>query len=140
MAERSLNKCEFIGRLGKDAETKFTPSGVAVTNFSIACSESWKDKQSGEQKEKTEWVNCVLWRAENLANFLTKGSRVYVAGKLSTRSWEAQDGSKRYATEVVVDEVILLGSKDGSGSGGNKASKPVSNDFGGTLTDDDVPF
>lgn len=115
MASRSVNKVILVGHLGKDAETKFTPSGASVTRFSVATSRRWKDQQSGEWKEETDWHNISLWRSENLAPYLTKGKQVYVEGRLQTRSYEDKDGQKKYSTEVVADDVILLG---GRGEGG----------------------
>ena len=109
MASRSVNKVILVGHLGRDAETKFTPGGAAVTRFSVATNRRWKDKDSGEWKEETDWSNVVLWRSENLANYLTKGKQIYVEGRLQTRSYEDKDGKKVYATEVVADDVILLG-------------------------------
>src|ERR1700690_679445 len=108
MASRSVNKVTLIGHLGRDAETKFTPAGVAVTKFSIATSRRWKDQTSGEWKEETDWHNVVLWRAENLANYLLKGKQVYVEGRLQTRSYEDKDGKKLWFTEVGAEDVILL--------------------------------
>jgi single-strand DNA-binding protein len=159
MASRSVNKAILIGNLGRDAETKFTPGGTAVTKFSVATSRRWKDKQSGEWKEETDWTNIVLWQAENLANYLTKGTRVYVEGRIHTRNYDDKDGKKVYATEVVADEVILLGGKgDGTGRGDEFSQQPVSmprsaqvaapprqpaapqEDYGQGITDDDVPF
>jgi single-strand DNA-binding protein len=160
MASRSVNKAILIGHLGRDAETKFTPGGTAVTKFSVATSRRWKDKQSGEWKEETDWTNITLWQAENLANYLTKGKQVYVEGRIHTRSYDDKDGKKVYSTEVVADEVILLG---GQGAGGGKGGgdefaqqAPVSmprsaqgaaprqqapqEDYGQGITDDDVPF
>lgn len=156
MASRSVNKVILIGHLGKDAETKFTPSGVSMTKFSVATNRRWKDQQSGEWKEETDWANVVLWRQENLANYLTKGKQVYVEGRLQTRSWEDKDGKKQYMTEVVADELILLGGRGGDG-GQDSGSQPVSmprsaprsqqpagpsEEIGGgqEITDDDVPF
>ncbi|MFN7925337.1 MAG: single-stranded DNA-binding protein [Bryobacteraceae bacterium] len=118
MASRSVNKVILLGHLGKDAETRFTPQGSAVTNFTIATSRRWKDQQTGEWKEQTEWHNVVLWRSENVSNYLTKGKQVYVEGRLQTRSWDDKDGNKRYTTEVVADDVILLGGR-GGGEGGD---------------------
>lgn len=116
MAGRSVNKVIMLGRLGKDAETKFTPSGIAKTTFSVATERRWKN-QSGEWQSETDWSNVVLWRSENLAPYLTKGQQVYLEGRLSNRSYE-KDGEKKYITEVVADEVILCGSKrEGSGDG-----------------------
>jgi len=120
MASRSVNKVILVGHLGRDAETKFTPSGVPVTKFSVATNRRWKDQQSGEWKEETDWANVVVWRQENLANYLTRGKQVYVEGRLQTRSYDDKDGKKNYMTEVVADEVILLG---GRGEGGG-ASAP----------------
>ena len=163
MASRSVNKVILVGHLGRDAETKFTPGGAAVTKFSVATNRRWKDKDSGEWKEETDWSNVVLWRSENLANYLTKGTQVYVEGRLQTRSYEDKDGKKVYATEVVAEDVILLGGRSqggGGGRGGDEYSQqPVSQprgaapsrtpapatqqdeQFGGQgITDDDVPF
>src|ERR1700758_148565 len=156
---RSVNKVILVGNLGRDAETKFTPSGAAVTRFSVATTRSWKDQQSNEWKEETNWTNVTLWRQENLANYLTKGKQVYVEGRLQTRSYEDKDGKKGYSTEVVADDVILLGGQGGAGGrGGDEYSQqPVSmprsaqrsappqpaaqhDDFPQGITDDDVPF
>src|SRR5437763_674313 len=131
MASRSVNKVILLGHLGKDAETKFTPSGVAKTSFSLATSRRWKDQQSGEWKEDTTWHNIVLWRSEKLADYLQKGKQVYIEGRIENRSWEDKEGQKRYITEVVADDVILLGSGGGGGggrseSGGEFDQRPVS--------------
>ncbi len=168
MASRSVNKVILIGNLGKDAETKFTPSGVSMTRFSVATSRRWKDQQSGEWKEETDWTNVVLWRQENVGQYLTKGKQVYVEGRLHTRSYDDKDGQKRYATEVVADDVILLGGRgEGGGDsgggysqeprmvsqprsaaprpeggmGGGAAASPASGSpFEAGISDDDVPF
>jgi len=158
MASRSVNKVILIGNLGRDAETKFTPSGAAVTRFAVATTRSWKDQQTNEWKEETNWTNVVLWRQENLANYLTKGKQIYVEGRLQTRSYDDKDGKKVYATEVVAEEVILLGGRGdaaGESGGGRSTARAGSsapsrtggggsapdNDFGGMgVTDDDVPF
>src|SRR3954465_13000675 len=129
MASRSVNKVILVGHLGRDAETKFTPGGAAVTRFSVATNRRWKDKDSGEWKDETDWSNVVLWRSENLANYLTKGKQIYVEGRLHTRSYEDKDGKKVYATEVVADDVILLGGQGGGAgrTGGDEYSQqPVS--------------
>jgi single-strand DNA-binding protein len=163
MASRSVNKVILLGHLGKDAETKFTPSGVAKTSFTLATNRRWKDQQTGEWKDETDWHNCVIWRAENVANYLQKGKQVYLEGRLQTRSYE-QDGQKKYYTEVICDDLILLGSGGGRGgdSGGEsefsappargpvsmprsaqqrpQASQPPAEDFNQGITDDDVPF
>jgi single-strand DNA-binding protein len=159
MASRSVNKVILIGHLGKDAETKFTPSQVACTKFSVATNRRWKDQQTGEWKEETDWANIVLWRSENLAQYLTKGKQVYVEGRLQTRSWDDKDGKKQYMTEVVADEVILLGGRgEGAPPGAPDFNQqPVSmprsaqqrpkpapaaeeTSFDQGITDDDVPF
>ena len=155
---RSVNKVILLGNLGRDAETKFTPSGTAVTRFSVATTRSWKDQQSGEWKEETNWTNVVLWRQENVANYLTKGRQVYVEGRLQTRSYDDKDGKKVYATEVVADDVILVGGRGDSAPGeaaGMSSSGPRSvpsakprpaaahaeePPFEMGITDDDVPF
>src|SRR5579884_2111594 len=115
MASRSVNKVILLGHLGRDAETKFTPSGAAVTKFSVATNRRWKDQQTGEWKEETNWTNVVLWRGENVAPYLTKGKQVFVEGRLQTRSYDDKDGKKVWTTEVVADDVILLGGKEGAG-------------------------
>jgi single-strand DNA-binding protein len=153
MASRSVNKVILIGHLGRDAETKFTPSGAAATRFSVATSRRWKDQQTGDFKEETNWTNVVLWRSENLANYLLKGKQVYVEGRLQTRNYDDKDGKKVYATEVVAEEVILLSSRgegEGGGAGtarGRAAASPgggggmVDDDPGPMgVTDDDIPF
>ena len=160
MASRSVNKVILVGNLGKDAETKFTPGGAAVTKFTIATGRRWKDQQSGEWKEETDWHNVVLWRAENLANYLTKGKQVYIEGRLHTRSYDDKDGKKQYFTEVVAEDVLLLGGRGGDagagGGGGEYPSGPVSmprsaqrpapaasapaESISQEITDDDVPF
>ena len=98
----------LIGNLGKDAETKHTAGGVARTNFTLATSRRWKDQQTGEWREETDWHDVVLWRSENVAPYLQKGKQVFVEGRLQTRSWEDQSGNRRYRTEVVADNLILL--------------------------------
>ncbi len=118
MASRSVNKVILLGNLGKDAETRFTPAGIARTTFSVATSRRWKDQQTGEWKEETDWHNIVLWRSESVANYLTKGKKVYVEGRLQTRSYDDKDGVKKYVTDVVADELILVGGRDEAGSGG----------------------
>src|SRR5579862_2228163 len=117
MASRSVNKVILVGHLGRDAETKFTPGGVSVTSFSVATSRRWKDQQSGEWKEETDWSNVTLWRGENLAPYLTKGKQVYVEGRLQTRSYDDKDGKKVWRTDVVAEDVILLGGRGGEGGG-----------------------
>jgi single-strand DNA-binding protein len=151
---RGLNKVMLIGNLGRDAETRHTPSGVAVTNFSIATARRIKD-QSGEWRDETDWHDIVLWRGENVAPYLLKGTQVYVEGRLQTRSWDDQAGQKKYRTEVVVDGnmgLMLLSGGGGSGGGrgegggggrpsgggGGRSSGPADDDL--AISDDDVPF
>ena len=95
MSERSLNRVTLIGRLGKPAETKFTPAGAACTKFSVATSQSWKDKSTGEWRDDTTWTNVVLWRQEKVGEYLLKGTQVYVEGRLSTRSYDEKDSGKK---------------------------------------------
>lgn len=112
---RGINKVILIGNLGSDPETKYMPSGNAVTNCSIATSESWKDKQTGEQQERTEWHRVVFFNrlAEIAGEYLKKGSKVYVEGSLRTRKWQGQDGQDRYTTEIVANEMQMLDSRGG---------------------------
>ena len=114
-----VNKVILVGRLGKDPEVRNLDNGATVANFTIATSESYKDKTTGEKKEITEWHNIVLWRglAEISQKYLHKGDLVYIEGKLRTRSWE-KEGITRYTTEVVADNMTMLGSRGGSGGGG----------------------
>lgn len=108
----SVNKVILIGRLGKDPEVRYMTNGEAVANFSMATSERWKDK-SGEQQEKNEWHNCVVYRrlAEVVGEYLKKGSQIYIEGKLQTRKWQTKEGQDRYTTEIVVDQMQMLGGK-----------------------------
>jgi single-strand DNA-binding protein len=118
---RGINKVILVGNLGQDPETRAMPSGKAVTNIRIATSEGWKDKQTGEQKEATEWHTVVFFDrlAEIAAEYLRKGSQVYVEGKLRTRKWQDKaTGADRYSTEVVANELQMLGSRGGAGGGG----------------------
>src|SRR3954465_13432673 len=117
---KSVNKVILIGTLGKDPELKYTPQGTAVTKFSMATNENFKDKQSGEWKERTEWHNIVCWQrtAEVAAEYLKKGRKVYIEGRLTTRSWDDKEtGQKKYMTEVVANDLVLLGDRGGSGGG-----------------------
>lgn len=117
-----INKAILLGRLGKDPELRHTPSGVPVCSFSIATSETYTDRNTGEKREQTEWHNIVLWRklGETAAKYLRKGSQVYIEGKIRTRSWDDDSGQKRYTTEVVADVMQLLGRPEGQG-----ASEPM---------------
>jgi len=118
---RGINKVILVGNLGQDPETRYMPSGGAVTNVSIATSESWKDKNSGQMQERTEWHRVVFFNrlAEIVAQYLKKGSKVYVEGSLRTRKWQGQDGQDRYTTEIVASEMQMLDSRGGPGGGGD---------------------
>jgi len=130
----SVNLVVLIGNLGKDPEVKYTAGGQAVATFSIACNESWTDKDSGQKKERTEWVNIVVWGklAEICGEYLKKGKQVYISGRLQTRSWDDKDGNKRYMTEVVADKMVMLGGT--AQSGASPATKP------NREIDDDIPY
>ena len=138
---RGINKVILIGNLGKDPETRYSADGAAITNITIATSESWKDK-TGEQQERTEWHRVVFFNklGEIAGQYLKKGSQVYVEGALRTRKWQGQDGKDNYTTEVVANEMQMLGSKGGSGSN-DAAPQPASSPAGGfDQFDDDIPF
>ena len=146
---RSLNRVFLIGHLGKDAETAYTASQIAVTKFSVATTRRWKDQASGDWKEETDWTRVVAWRMEKLGEYLLKGTQVHVEGRLRNYSYEDRDGKKVYATEVVAEEIILLGSKDGQRSGPRQAGAPPPRQAApqggggwspGDIPDDDVPF
>ncbi|KIH76242.1 single-strand binding protein [Geoalkalibacter ferrihydriticus] len=115
----SINKVILVGNLGKDPELRYTPSGVAVATFSLATSERYKDK-SGEQQEKTEWHNIVAWRqlAEICGKYLHKGKQIYIEGKIQTRKYQDRDGNDRYITEIVADQMQMLGGRGDEGSSG----------------------
>ena len=115
-----LNKVLLIGNLGQDAETRHTASGTAVTSFRLATTRRFKDQSTGDWQERTEWHNVVLWRGERVAPYLRKGKRVFVEGRLQTRSWEGRDGQTRYQTEVVCEpfRLMLLGGPEGQSGGG----------------------
>jgi single-strand DNA-binding protein len=118
MASRGVNKVILIGNLGADPETRYMPSGGAVTNVRLATSESWRDKNSGDTQERTEWHRVVFFNklAEIAAEYLRKGSQVYVEGSIRTRKWQGQDGQDRYTTEIVADEMQMLGGRSSGGS------------------------
>ena len=123
---RGINKVILVGNLGKDPETRYMPSGGAVTNITVATSESWKDKQTGQQQERTEWHRVVFFNrlAEIAAEYLRKGGKVYIEGSLRTRKWQGQDGQDRYTTEIVASEMQMLDSRS-SGPSGNYESAPT---------------
>ena len=158
---RGVNKVILVGTLGKDPETRYMPSGSAVTNMRIATNEQWKDKQTGEQQERTEWHSIAMFGrlAEIAAEYLRKGQQVYIEGKLRTRKWQDKEGKDRYTTEIVADEMQMLGGKGGgasagerapagaaagggSGGGGSGGSRAAVNDSGAPPGDfdDDIPF
>jgi len=162
MASRSVNKVILLGNLGKDADTKFTPTGISLSKFSLATTRRSKDPQSGEWKDTTDWHNIVMWRTENLANYLLKGKKIYLEGRIESRSYEDKEGQKKYITEIVCDatSVVLLGGGDrgesvpeSSGDFPQPVSMPRSaqrpqpaaaaapaDEFSQGITDDDVPF
>lgn len=139
----SLNKVMLIGRLGKEVEVRFTASGVAVANFSLATSEKFKNK-AGETEERTEWHNVQLWQklAEIAGEYLTKGSLVYIEGRLQTRKWQDKEGNDRYTTEIVGERMQMLGSKGDSGRSDRAASgsQPSGHENSSMPDDDDIPF
>lgn len=157
----SVNKVILIGNLGRDPETRYMPNGEAVTNVTIATTESWKDRNSGERQEKTEWHRVTFYRrlAEIAGEYLKKGSQVYVEGRLETRKWTDKEGKDRYTTEIIASEMRMLGSRAGSGAPSYDASddgapaarpaakaaasggKPQGKGPGGIADmDDDIPF
>lgn len=162
---KSVNKVILLGTLGKDPELKYTPQGTPVAKFSLATNSSYKDKQSGEWKETTEWHNIVAWQrtAEVAAEYLKKGSKCYIEGRITNRSWDDKEtGQKRYMTEIIVNDLVLVGGKrDGEGGeGGGRSRGAASGGFdqrsspgGGhednfsqasanslEITDEDIPF
>jgi single-strand DNA-binding protein len=152
---RGINKVILIGNLGADPETRSMPSGMNVSNLRIATSESWKDKQSGEQKERTEWHSVVLFGrlGEIAAEYLRKGSQVYIEGSLRTRKWQDKEGRDRYTTEIVASEMQMMGGRGGGSGGGmgagggggemrerSGAPEAAPAGAGPTDFDDDIPF
>ncbi len=153
---RGVNKVILVGNLGADPETRSMPSGMTVTNIRIATSESWKDKASGAQQERTEWHNIALFGrlGEIAAEYLRKGSQVYVEGKLRTRKWQDKQGNDRFTTEIIADNMQMLGARAGggapamSGERGAGAGAPPRDDYdqspapagGKEEFDDDIPF
>jgi len=161
MASRGVNKVILVGNLGADPETRFMPSGGSVTNARLATSETWKDKQTGQPQERTEWHRVVFFNrlAEIAGEYLRKGSKVYVEGSIRTRKWQDQSGQDRYTTEIVANEMQMLDSRGSSGMGGDggydypeaSQSSPGGNAGGGSAApapapaaqdpyDDDIPF
>jgi single-strand DNA-binding protein len=149
---RGINKVILVGHLGRDPEVRYSPNGGAVTNITLATSESWKDKNSGEKQERTEWHRVVFFGrlAEIAGEYLKKGRQIYVEGRLQTRKWQDKEGKDRYTTEIVAGEMQMLGSREGRGApsdageseaaagaapSGRPAAKSTAQDF-----DDDIPF
>lgn len=146
---RGINKVIIVGNVGADPETRYMPSGSAVTNLTVATNESWKDKATGEQKDRTEWHKVAMFNrlAEIAAEYLRKGSQVYIEGKLRTRKWQDKNGQDRWTTEIVADEMQMLGGRGGSGGGSAPMGSP--SDSGPSSAppqpgpddfDDDIPF
>lgn len=142
---RGINKVILIGHLGNDPETRYMPSGGAVTNIRLATSESWKDKNTGEQQDRTEWHSVAFFGrlAEIAGEYLRKGSQVYVEGRLRTRKWQDRDGNDRYTTEIIANEMQMLGGRPGASAPARSSTEsssvaesgPPSDEF-----DDDIPF
>ena len=147
---RGVNKVILIGNLGQDPDTKYMPSGSAVTNLSIATSESFKDKETGEQQERTEWHRVAMFGrlAEIAGEYLRKGSQVYIEGRLRTRKWQDKQGQDRYSTEIVADQMQMLGSRgagmsasaEGAASERPAAAKARTAAEPAAELDDDIPF
>ena len=140
----SVNKVFLVGNLGRDAEQRHTTNGTAVSNFTLATTDTWTDK-SGQRQERTEWHRVVVWdrQAESLQPYLTKGKQICVEGRLQTREWNDRDGNKRYTTEIRADRITLLGSRGGSGGGGGGRQDVQAGDGEAgppELTEDDIPF
>ena len=150
---RGINKAIIVGNLGRDPEVRYTANGNAIANIAVATTESWKDKQSGERQEKTEWHRVVFFGrlAEIAGEYLKKGAQVYIEGRLQTRKWEDKSGQERYTTEIVASEMQMLGSRGGGTSGvpdddySGAAPSATDSSGGGTSggdpdLDDDIPF
>lgn len=150
MASRGINKVIIVGNLGRDPEVRYLPNGSAVTNLNIATSQSWKDKQTGEQQERTEWHRVVTFNrlAEISAEYLKKGSKIYIEGSLRTQKWQDKSGNDRYTTEIVANEMQMLDSRGGTAGGPSSDGR---SDFSASSNaqpqpasaegfDDDIPF
>lgn len=151
---RGVNKVIIVGNLGQDPEVKYMPSGQAVCNISVATTDSWNDKSSGEKQERTEWHRVVFFRrlAEIVGEYLRKGSQVYIEGRLQTRKWQDKSGADHYTTEIVANEMQMLGGRSGGGGGGGSFdAPPAEQEFGSAAPsqpaaataeefDDDIPF
>lgn len=151
MAARGINKVILVGNLGNDPEVRYSQAGAAITTISVATSESWKDKQTGQPQERTEWHRVVFFSrlAEIAGEYLKKGSKVYIEGSLRTRKWQDKDGQDRYTTEIVANEMQMLDSRGASQGGGHagpddfpQSTPPASSAASGGMDsfDDDIPF
>ncbi len=144
----TVNKVILVGNLGRDAEVRYTSGGAAVSTISLATTDVWSDKSSGERQERTEWHRVVLWgkQAETLSEYLKKGKQIYVEGRLQTRKWQDRDGNDKYTTEIRSDRIVLLGARGGGGDGavddsGDYGTKAASTGSpAAELTEDDIPF
>ena len=149
---RGVNKVILVGNLGRDPEVRYSPNGSAVANVTIATSESWKDKNSGEKQERTEWHRIVFFGrlAEIAGEYLKKGAQIYVEGRLQTRKWQDKEGHDRYTTEIVANDMQMLGSRGGAGAPSEPMPEAATADSGparggsaksgGADFDDDIPF
>lgn len=143
---RGINKVILVGNLGQDPQSRAMPSGKAVVNLRLATTDQWRDKQTGENRENTEWHNVVMFDrlAEIAAEYLRKGSQVYIEGRLRTRKWQDREGQDRYTTEVVASDMQMLGGRGGGGGGGSYEREEPRAAGGGQETrdefDDDIPF
>jgi len=141
---RGINKAVIVGTLGKDPEIRYAQNGNAVVNISVATNESWKDRQTGEAQERTEWHRIVAWRrlGEICGEYLSKGQQVYVEGRIQTNTWEDKEGNKRYTTEIIANTVQFLGRRESSESARPRSTSPA--DYQGMPAqgpaDDDIPF
>ena len=139
---RGINKVILVGHLGADPETRYMPSGSAVTNLRVATSDSWKDKQTGEQQDRTEWHRVAMFGrlAEIAAEYLRKGSQVYLEGSLRTRKWQDKDGHDRYSTEIVANEMQMLGGRAEASAPARSAPEAGAESAPPDAFDDDIPF
>ncbi len=151
---RGINKVILVGNLGNDPDIRYTAGGAAVANISVATTDSWKDKETGEQQDRTEWHRVVFFArlAEVVGEYLRKGSQVYIEGRLQTRKWQDKSGNDRYSTEIVANEMQMLGGRGGGGQSNEQAPPPMSENpadsrpaaapaaAGNDFVDDDIPF
>jgi single-strand DNA-binding protein len=142
MASRGVNKVILVGNMGNDPETRYTQAGAAITNISIATSETWKDKQSGQPQERTEWHRVVFFNrlAEIAGEYLRKGRQVYIEGSLQTREWTDKEGIKRYTTEVKAQRFQMLGRRDDAPVSAGVSDSPAAAEPAAGYSEDDIPF